>query len=118
NVHTRDFPEAIKDRATSMYLEGGRVYSRAEVAAAVTDAFEEYYEVFVRNGDMSELRHTYEEACVNVDERVRVLDPKGEYDALAHGIDDRGRLKVIDGDGTEKTVYAGEVSVRGIYGYV
>ena len=118
NVNGRSFPDSIRDRATSMYLEGGRVYSRAEVAAAVTDAFEGYYEIFCRKGDMSELRSIYDRSCVNVDAGVRVLDPKGEYDAVAHGIDDRGRLRITREDGTREAVFAGEVSVRGVYGYV
>ena len=117
NVNTGEFPEEIRERATSMYLEGGQVYSRAKVAAAVTDAFEGYYEVFCRTNDMSELCHIYNEDCVNVDAAVRVLDPKGEYEARAYGIDEKGRLKIIRDDGTESVVYAGEVSVRGIYGY-
>lgn len=118
NVNGKDFPESIKDRATSMYMEGGRLYSRAEVAAAVTDSFEEYYDIFCQKGNMSELKSMYDRCCVNVGARVKVLDPKEKYEATAHGIDDYGRLLITKEDGTEDTVYAGEVSVRGIYGYV
>lgn len=118
NVNGKDFPESIRDRATSMYIEGGRVYSRTEVTAAVTDAFEEYYAVFCKKGDMSGLKRIYDSSCANVGTKVKVLDPRGEYEAQAHGIDDRGRLLITKEDGTEDTVYAGEVSVRGIYGYV
>lgn len=118
NVNNKEFPPEIKETATSMYLESGKIYSRAETAAAVTDAFEELYGSFCRSGDMSSLKDSYNEVCVNTGARVRVLDPGNEYDATAWGIDDKGRLKVVKNDGTEDAVYAGEVSVRGIYGYV
>jgi BirA family transcriptional regulator, biotin operon repressor / biotin---[acetyl-CoA-carboxylase] ligase len=60
----------------------------------------------------------YNARLVNKDAKVRILDPKGEYDAVAKGIDERGELLVIRDDGVTEKVYAGEVSVRGIYGYV
>ena len=118
NVNTESFPEEIKATATSMRIEGGKKYSRSKVVAAVTDAFETYYEIFCATGDLSALRTDYNAACVNVGAGVRVLDPKGEYDGMAKGIDNKGELIVIKEDGSETRVYAGEVSVRGIYGYV
>ena len=48
---------------------------------------------------------------------VTVLDPAGEYDGICKGIDDRGQL-IVEHEKKETRVYAGEVSVRGIYGYV
>lgn len=118
NVNNKSFPESISDRATSLLIEGGRTYSRAEVAAEVTNAFETYYETFLGMGDLSGLKAEYEEICVNVGAKVRVLDPAGEFDAEALGINERGELMVRKADGTTENIYAGEVSVRGIYGYV
>jgi len=50
--------------------------------------------------------------------RVEVLDPKGPWKGVAEGINDRGELLVRHEGGRTEAVYAGEVSVRGIYGYV
>ena len=45
-------------------------------------------------------------------------DPQGEYDGIARGINEKGELLVERGsDGQTVQVYAGEVSVRGVYGY-
>ena len=118
NVNTESFPEEISDTATSMRREGSRTYSRSKTVAAVTEAFESYYEIFLQTGDLRGLKDEYNALCANVDAEVRVLDPKGEYEGLAQGIDDKGELIVRKDDGTEERVYAGEVSVRGIYGYV
>ena len=54
----------------------------------------------------------------NKDREVHVLDPQHPFDGVARGIDNQGELLVEKPDGTVEAVYAGEVSVRGIYGYV
>ena len=82
------------------------------------EAFEEDYEIFYRPMTWKGLRASYAELLVNQDREVCVLDPKGEYRGIARGINDQERLLVERPDGTVEEVYAGEVSVRGIYGYV
>ena len=47
-----------------------------------------------------------------------MLDPKGDYRGISRGINEKGELLVEREDGSLQEVYAGEVSVRGIYGYV
>ena len=49
---------------------------------------------------------------------VRVLDPKGEFQGISRGMNQNGELLVEKEDGSVVCVYAGEVSVRGLYGYV
>ena len=49
---------------------------------------------------------------------MRVLDPAGEYTGISRGINERGELIVEKENGEKVQVYAGEVSVRGLYGYV
>ncbi len=118
NVNQMSFPETIAQTATSLYLEGGRQVNRAGLIEKVMERFEENYEIFLRTEDMSGLTEPYNRLLVNKEERVRVLDPKGEYDGLSHGINKMGELIVEKQDGSVENVYAGEVSVRGIYGYV
>lgn len=118
NVNQTEFPEEIKATATSLYLEGGRKINRAGLIERVMEHFEENYEIFCRTEDMSGLKTIYDDLLVNKEAGVRVLDPRGEYDGLSHGINELGELIVEKEDGSVENVYAGEVSVRGIYGYV
>lgn len=118
NVNQTEFPENIKATATSLYLEGGRKVNRAGLIERTMEHFEENYEVFCKTGNMSGLIEPYNKLLVNKEAQVRVLDPKGEYDGLSHGINEVGELIVERPDGSVENVYAGEVSVRGIYGYV
>ena len=92
--------------------------NRAGVIAAVIRCFAEYYEIFLRTEDLSGLKELYESMLVNRGREVLVLDPKGEYRGTARGITSSGELLVVREDGTEAKVLSGEVSVRGVYGYV
>lgn len=118
NVNVESFPEELQSMATSLILEKGRKVSRAEVIERVAENFEEYYEKFMEAEDLSLLRDLYEERLISKGKTVKVLDPQGEYTGISKGITDTGELVVETQDGKEQQVYAGEVSVRGIYGYV
>ncbi|HJC58277.1 MAG TPA: biotin--[acetyl-CoA-carboxylase] ligase [Candidatus Eisenbergiella intestinipullorum] len=118
NVNQEVFPEEIAKTASSLRREKGRPIVRAQLLASVMDRFEEAYEIFRRTWDLSGLAASYESLLVNKGRPVRVLDPKGEFEGTAEGINERGELLVRRGDGTLECVYAGEVSVRGVYGYV
>ena len=118
NVNQPSFPEDIADRATSLMLEAGRSFPRAPLIAAVMERFEEDYSRFLETNDLSGMREAYNELLVNVGRQVRVLEPGHEYTALSSGINDRGELLVQREDGSREAVFAGEVSVRGMYGYV
>lgn len=118
NVGEQEFPPELSDKAASLNVElGGRV-DRSALTARVMECFEEDYEVFTATEDLSGLSEQYQKLLVNLDEQVCVLDPKGEYRGIARGITPSGELLVECPDGKIKEVYAGEVSVRGIYGYV
>ena len=118
NVNQESFPEGLEGKATSLRIAGGRTFGRAEIIAAVLKAFEKNYELFLEAGDLSQLRARYDRLLVNLGRDVRVLEPGNEYEARAKGISDEGELIVTLSDGKERHVFSGEVSVRGIYGYV
>ena len=119
NANIEEFPEELSGRATSLFLESGKRVFRAEVIARVWEAFEKYYEEFLKTADLSPLKEVYESRLLNMGQVVCVLDPKGEWKGIARGIDENGRLLVEPENGKRiKTVDSGEVSVRGVYGYV
>lgn len=60
----------------------------------------------------------YNQELVNKNRKVRVLDPLGEFEGQALGINAHGSLLVEKDSGETVEISSGEVSVRGIYGYV
>lgn len=118
NVNTKEFPDEIKETATSLLLETGCAVSRETLMAEILNDFEKFYEQYVQTQDLSLLKERYEHFLINKGKKVRVLDPKGIYTGIAKGITSDGNLIVVCDDGSEKYVSSGEVSVRGLYGYV
>lgn len=118
NVNMESFPEDIAKTATSLRIEAGKEFRRFELIAAIMEHFEKAYEAVCEAGSLEPIMEDYNRLLVNCGRRVRVLEPEHEYDALALGIDKTGELQVECEDGSRKSVFAGEVSVRGIYGYV
>lgn len=118
NVNQKEFPPEIRDTATSLSLEAERSFRRSSLIAAILKAFEKDYAAFLKTGDLSLLLEEYNACLVNRGKEVCILDPSGEYRAVAEGIDENGSLLVTLPDGTRREIISGEVSVRGIYGYV
>lgn len=118
NVNNTAFPEEIRDMATSLYLEKGERVSRSALIAESMRRLEVDYEAFLKTEDLSAILPDYNAHLISMNKEVRVLDPKGEYTGISRGMDAQGELIVERADGEIIKVYAGEVSVRGLYGYV
>lgn len=117
NVNEKVFPEELP-QAASLFQAAGKPLLRAELIALCMEYFEKYYEEFERTEDLRGLKAAYEALLVNRGRQVRVLEPGNEHTGTALGINDRGELLVELSGGRIEEVYAGEVSVRGVYGYV
>lgn len=118
NADKQTFAPELVDKATSLEDECGKKLCKAKLLAEIMAAFEEDYEIFVQTCDLTGLQEEYNACLINCGREVTVLDPKGEFRGIALGINSSGELLVEREDQTVTTVYAGEVSVRGIYGYV
>lgn len=118
NVNTESFSEEIAQTATSLRIETGQVQKRSLIIAETMKQFERNYEIFCKTEDLSGLQKEYNAMLVNCGREVKILGAKETYQAVAMGINPQGELMVKKEDGSVEAVYAGEVSVRGVYGYV
>lgn len=118
NVNREELPEEIENLATSLLIESGRSWDRKKLLVRILERFEQNYESYQRHLDMTELIAEYQACLVNIDRQVRILESGNEREGIARGINPAGELLVEMPDGTITAIYAGEVSVRGIYGYV
>ncbi len=119
NINMTEIPEEIRKSASSLKLALGRRINRTALTASCWNHFEEDYGVFAAGRNLEPLARDYEKALVNVGRKVRVLDPGGEFTGTARGITATGEL-IVRPDGSDKDVYigTGEISVRGVMGYV
>ncbi len=116
NVNTRFFDEELSAKATSMFRETGVSYIRAKIIAAVMNEFEPLYESFLADGPDAILPE-YKKNCITIGKRVILSYKKNTYDTIAEDIDSDGYI-VAEINGEKHHISSGEVSVRGLLGYV
>lgn len=117
NVNTESFPPEIGHIATSLvnHLPENTRVQRSGLVAAFGSEFERLYDKFLACDDLSPLKAEYEARLVNIGREIIIMP--GEQRAKALGINNDGELLVEDEQGV-KAIRSGEVSVRGVYGYV
>ncbi len=111
-----DFGDGLADIATSLELALGRPFRRAELAAAVIRRLDQMMGDFPHKH--SEYLEFYRTHCVTIGHEVRLIQRGDERIAFAETVDDEFALIVRHKDGTLETVSAGDVSVRGLLGYI
>lgn len=117
NTNQESYPDDLSDRSTSVLIETNDCVDHDSLLESIIYHLEKLIEIFMETGDFTNLKDEYEEALVSMNGEVTVLDPEGEYKGICQGIDKRGQL-LVKREEEIVSVYAGEVSVRGVYGYV
>lgn len=115
NLLQRAFPESIEKKATSLYLEGVLHPSRAEILAEMLQIFREEYPKFIISPE--KMICEYRANCATIGREVR-LESETSVCGIAQSITEQGELKVLSTTGKEIVISAGEVSVRGMLGYI
>lgn len=110
-----DFGPEVGKLATSLALEGYAVSRPALAAALIRELYRLENDL---GGDTAPWVAEYRRRCVNLGKEVRLLWTEGCERAEALDVDDTFGLVVRRRDGSLYTVRTGEVSVRGLYGYV
>lgn len=116
NVNTESFPEEIADRATSLLAEYGRIFDRNEITARFLNEFERLYGIFLKDG-LASIIDEYKEHCVTLGREVRVIGGNDDVCGTAVDIASDGSV-VIETENGCVSVSSGEVSIRGMYGYI
>ena len=112
----QDFPEEIRDIATSVSIATGQNVDRYQLAAAlIVELYRTANRLF---SEKEALMTRYRADCITIGKHICVLNAGSVSHGVATGVDDDGGLTVCFSDGTRKTVTSGEVSIRGMYGYV
>ena len=116
NVNQKNFHPEIAEIATSLYLETKEEKSQVNIIADFLSSFETYYEQFRLTKDLSLLKEEYNQKLVHRNSMVRIIEEGREKNVKALEINEKGEL-LVEEQGQIRTIIAGEISVRGIYGY-
>lgn len=109
----KDFPKEIRDMACSLGL---RQQDIPKMAAELIMAISEMDETLLTGKDR--ILHCFKERCITLGSEISVVRGDTVKYGLAVDIDEDAGLIVRYPDGSRETVTSGEVSIRGMYGYL
>ena len=111
-----DFPPEIESLATSLRMALGQAPDKAALAAALVSTL---YQMRLSLFDgKEEMMAHFTRCCVTIGQSISIVRGSEVHHATATGVDENGGLQVVYPDGKTDTVTSGEVSIRGMYGYV
>jgi len=96
NLRPEDFPENLRDQATSLAQELGRPLDVEEVFERLLDELDEVLERHLQAG-LPGLLPEIREVCSTLGRRVRVLTEGGILLAVARSLAEDGSLEMEDG---------------------
>lgn len=111
-----DFPEEIRTVAGSLAMVTGAPVDRARLAAAELEALHRMSTDLLPRKAL--IMTQYRCDCITLGQEVSLVRGDEVRHGLARDIDEDGALIVRFPDGHTEAVNSGEVSVRGMYGYV
>ncbi|UPA30390.1 biotin--[acetyl-CoA-carboxylase] ligase [Terrisporobacter glycolicus] len=117
NVKNLDFDKDLEEKATSLYKENYHL-SRVEIVSQVLYEFEKLYNDYIKNDYKDETLKICKEYSAILNKDVYII--KGDEKELVKCIDisDNGNLIVRDANNNVQEILSGEVSIRGVKGYV
>jgi BirA family biotin operon repressor/biotin-[acetyl-CoA-carboxylase] ligase len=117
NLDIGDFPDDLREKASSIMIESGIQVNRQELCAKILNHFEALYDSFIKDKQGIEAIDICREQSILIGKNVSVIRGNDSFDALVLDLNPAGELVVRKKDGTKERLFSGEVSVRGKRGY-
>lgn len=117
NISQKAFEGELADKATSLLMETGKPVDRWQVLCAYLRHMEQAVDALEKHG-LHGILNEYLRRSVTLGSRVRVAGTDVEFIGTAKEVDEIGALIVTDENGQDRRVLSGDVSVRGLMGYV
>lgn len=111
NQSKEEIPYELRDRATSLLIEGNKAIKRKELFAAVLNRLDEFYLDFLEEENMDRVLEICRDNSAVIGKDVIVIQGSNSRKGHVVGINHNGELQVRFDTGLE-TVFSGEVSIR------
>ena len=116
NLSQTTFEEDLADKATSLKLQGISINGKV-LLSEFLKVFFNYYSSF-ECGDMTRVIDHHRNHSVTIGRQISIVAQNDRRNAYALDIDENGSLIIENENGQVEKLFFGEVSVRGINGYV
>lgn len=111
NQDVVDFPEEIREIATSLSLVKGKKVSRVTLLQHILRNFEKYYELYLDRG-FGPLKVIWESYVTSIGKTIIARTISGEFIGKALGITEEGVLKLQDDNGQIHYVYSADIEIK------
>jgi len=112
NQDEADFEAELRQTATSLKIESGRLVDRAAVIRSVCESLDHWYDRFLSSG-VAAILDGVRRRCLTLGREVVARSGDQELRGLAVDLDDEGALMIRDGRGSLHRLYAGDVTLTG-----
>lgn len=112
-----DFPIEIREKATSLFLEDSEKIREREILKKILINLEHLYNILTNEGPEKIIQYAKENSAT-IGKDVQIIYNNDTITGKAIDINHNGGLVIETKDGQTMEIISGEVSVRGIYGYV
>lgn len=110
NLQASDFPEELRDIATSLKIVTGKEVNRAKIAAKILEYLELYIEQYVNEG-FTPIKKLWEMYAVTKGKRVKAVMLHETVEGIALGISEEGLLEVQLDDGSVQGIYSADIQI-------
>lgn len=116
NQSQTDFPADLQNIATSLSTVTGKPVDVSKLEDTLINSLVHTFDKLV--AQRNQIMNRYRTDCVTIGQDICVINGKNVCHAKALSVEDNGSLRIQLPDGSEELVSTGEVSIRGMYGYL
>ncbi|SKA83087.1 BirA family transcriptional regulator, biotin operon repressor / biotin-[acetyl-CoA-carboxylase] ligase [Clostridium sp. USBA 49] len=118
NADKEEFPDDLKDIATSLKIESNNKINRQILTAKILNNFEILYNKFINNNDIESSLKICREYSAILGSEIIIINKGEKVSAKAIDIDEEGKLIVKYSNGNIEKIISGEISIRGKESYI
>ncbi len=111
NQVEEDYPLELSDIATSLRIEKGKSFLRANLIQIILAEFEKYYELFLDKG-FKPIKILWESYAISLGKQIKATTLNEVIIGNAIGITDEGQLLIEDSEGKIHTIYSADIAIN------
>lgn len=112
NVNQSEFSPPLHESATSLFIETGQLFSRAELLASVLNHFEPLYDAWLVEEDLGFILPSLQVHSLLQSKEVTIEQLKRSISGTVKGISRLGELELEDAEGEIIRISSGEAHLR------
>jgi BirA family transcriptional regulator, biotin operon repressor / biotin---[acetyl-CoA-carboxylase] ligase len=111
NQKKEHFPDDLQEIATSILIETGTTWERAQIIQMILLKFEVLYDIYLSEG-FKPIKLLWEGYAISLHKTIVARTLKGSIEGKSIGIDDDGVLLLETADNTIERIYSADIEIK------